>query len=105
MQFGSEVDGATRATLESGKRLTEILKQRRFVPIKDELQGILVFAVSEGYAKNVAVEDMERFEKELYSFFESEKASLLLKVKNAKKMDDELRQELKNALDEFVERF
>ena len=105
MQFGSDIDDATRATLDSGKRLTEILKQRRFYPIKDELQTILIFAVSEGYAKSVDVEDMERFEKELYNFFEEEKASLSLKVKNARKMDDELRQELKNALDEFVERF
>lgn len=105
MQFGSDIDDATRATLDSGKRLTEILKQRRFYPIKDELQTVLIFAVSEGYAKNVDVEDMERFEKELYSFFEDEKAPLSLKVKNVRKMDDELRQELKNALDEFVERF
>ena len=105
MQFGSDVDDATRATLDSGKRLTEILKQRRFSPVKDELQSVLIFAVSEGYAKNVDVEAMERFEKELYSFFEEEKASLLLKVKNAQKMDDGLRQELENALDEFVERF
>ncbi len=105
MQFGSDIDDATRATLDSGKRLTEILKQRRFYPIKDELQTILIFAVSEGYAKSVDVEDMERFEKELYSFFEKENNALSLKVKNARKMDDELRQELKNALDEFVERF
>ncbi len=105
MQFGSDIDDATRATLDSGKRLTEILKQRRFFPVKDELQSILIFAVSEGYAKSVDIESMERFEKELYSFFETEKAPLSLKIKNAKKLDDELRQELKNALDEFVERF
>ena len=105
MQFGSDIDDATRATLDSGKRLTEILKQRRFFPIKDELQSILIFAVSEGYAKSIDIENMERFEKELYNFFENEKAELTLKIKNAKKMDDKLRQELKNALDEFVERF
>ncbi len=105
MQFGSDIDDATRATLESGRRLTEILKQRRFSPINDELQSILIFAVGEGYAKNVDVEDIERFEKELYSFFETEKASLAQKVKNARKLDDELRQELKDALAEFVERF
>ena len=105
MQFGSDIDDATRATLDSGKRLTEILKQRRFFPVKDELQSILIFAVSEGYAKSVDIESMERFEKELYSFFETEKAPLSLKIKNAKKLDDELRQELKNALDDFVERF
>ncbi len=105
MQFGSDIDDATKATLDSGKRLTEILKQRRFFPVKDELQSILIFAVSEGYAGGVAVEDMERFEKELYTFFETEKASVSHKLRNAVKLDDELRQELKNALDEFIERF
>ena len=105
MQFGSDIDDATKATLDSGKRLTEILKQRRFFPVKDELQSILIFAVSEGYAGGVAVEDMERFEKELYTFFETEKTSVSHKLRNAVKLDDELRQELKNALDEFIERF
>ncbi len=105
MQFGSDVDDATKATLEAGKRLTEALKQGRFLPIADEMQTILIFAVSEGYAKNVDVQDMERFEKELYSFFETEKASLALKVKTAKKLDDTLREELNSALAEFVERF
>ena len=105
MQFGSDIDDATKATLESGKRLTEVLKQRRFAPVDDELQAILIFAVSEGYAKSIAVEEMERFEKELYNFFRTEKNSVACKVKAAKKMDDALRQELTNALDEFVERF
>ena len=105
MQFGSDVDDATKATLEAGKRLTEALKQGRFLPIADEMQTILIFAVSEGYAKNVDVQDMERFEKELYKFFETEKASLALKVKTARKLDDTLSEELNSALAEFVERF
>ena len=105
MQFGSDVDDATKATLEAGKRRTEALKQGSFLPIADEMQTILIFAVSEGYAKNVDVQDMERFEKELYKFFETEKASLALKVKTARKLDDTLREELNNALAEFVERF
>ncbi len=105
MQFGSDVDDATRATLDSGRRLTEALKQGRFSPVSDEMQTVLIYAVSEGYAKNVDVENMEKFEKELYAFFETEKASLILKVKNAKKLDDVLMQELDNALSEFAERF
>ena len=105
IQFGSDIDDSTRESLESGKRLTEALKQGRYMPVADELQTILIFAVNKGFAKNVAVEDMERFEKELYSFFETEKASLALKVKNAKKLDDTLRQELNDAVSEFVERF
>jgi len=105
MQFGSDIDDATRATLDSGRRLTEALKQGRYAPVPDELQAVLIYAVSEGYAKNVAIEDMERFEKELYRFFESKKESVLLKVKNSKKLDDTLRQELDKAIAEFTERF
>ena len=105
MQFGSDVDDATRAIIDSGRRLTEVLKQGRYSPVSDELQTVLIYAVSEGYAKNVDVQDMERFEKELYGFFETEKASLLLNVKNAKKLNDTLRHELDNALAEFAERF
>ena len=105
MQFGSDIDDTTRTTLDSGRRLTEALKQGRYAPVSDELQTVLIYAVSEGYAKNVAIEDMERFEKELYNFFESEKKSVLLKVKNSKKLDDSLRQELDKAIAEFTERF
>ena len=104
MQFGSDVDDATKATLEAGKRLTEALKQGRFLPIADEMQTILIFAVSEGYAKNVDVQDMERFEKDLYKYFREEKAELALKIKTAKKFDDELKASLKKALSEFAER-
>ncbi len=104
-QFGSDIDDATKATLDSGRRFTEALKQARFSPVADELQAILLFAVNEGYAKNVDIQDMERFEKELYRFFETEKAELAFKVKNASKLDDTLRQELIGALNEFSERF
>ncbi|MBP0963539.1 MAG: F0F1 ATP synthase subunit alpha [Oscillospiraceae bacterium] len=105
MQFGSDIDDETMATLEAGKRLTEALKQARFSPITDELQTLLIYAVSEGYAKHIDVADMERFEKELYVFLEKEKAALLAQVKNAKKLDDALKQEMDKAIAEFVERF
>ena len=105
MQFGSDIDDATKATLDSGKRLTEALKQGRYAPVADELQAVLIYAVSEGYTKNIAVEDMERFEKELFRFLESEKESVLLKIKNSKKLDDTLRQELDKVIAEFTERF
>ena len=105
MQFGSDIDDTTKATLESGKRLTEALKQARFSPVADELQSILIYAVSEGYAKHIDVADIEGFERELYRFFETEKAPLLLQVKKARKLDDALKREIDAALAEFVERF
>ncbi len=105
MQFGSDVDDSTKATLDSGKRLTEALKQGRYSPVPDELQSILIYAVSEGYAKNIDVQHMENFEKDLYRFFSDEKSSLALKIKNAAKLDNTLKGELDKALAEFVERF
>ena len=68
------------------------------------MQAILIFAVSEGYADGISPEEMEKFEKKLYDYFRQEKADLALKIKNAKKFDDELKNSLKEALSEFAER-
>ena len=105
MQFGSDIDDSTKTTLASGRLLTESLKQGRYSPIEDYLQAILLFAVSEGYAKGVDPDDVNVFEKKLYSYFINEKAALCRKLESACKFSDELRAELKEALAEFVERF
>ena len=105
MQFGSDIDDATAATLASGRLLTEALRQGRYEPINDEIQAILIFAVSEGYAKSIKPEQMSSFEKSLYAYLTKEKASLCEKIRTARKLDDNLKQELKEALDEFVKRF
>ena len=105
MQFGSDIDDATAATLASGRLLTEALRQGRYEPINDELQAILIFAVSEGYAKSIKPEQMSSFENSLYAYLTKEKASLCEKIRTARKLDDNLKQELKEALDEFVKRF
>jgi F-type H+-transporting ATPase subunit alpha len=105
MQFGSDVDDSTKAALDSGRRLTEILKQGRFAPVADALQTVLIYAVNEGFAKNIAAEDMERFEKELYIYLAKECASLLQAVEAAKKLDQPLKESLNSAITEFVERF
>ena len=104
MQFGSDIDDATKKTLASGRLLTEALRQPRYAPVEDNMQTILIFAVSEGYADGIAPDDMEKFEKELYRYFRTEKAELAQKIKNAKKFDDELKNSLKEALSEFAER-
>ena len=105
MQFGSDIDDETKKTLASGRLLTEALRQPRYAPIEDYLQTALIFAVSEGYADKISPDDMEKFEKELYSFLLEEKKELTLKIKEAKKFDDELKNSLREALGEFAERF
>ena len=104
MQFGSDIDDETKKTLASGRLLTEALRQQRYAPIEDNMQTILIFAVSEGYADGISPDDMEKFEKALYKYFREEKAELALKIKTAKKFDDELRASLKSALSEFTAR-
>ena len=105
MQFGSDIDDATKATLASGRLLTEALKQNRYNTVPDYLQAILIFAVSTGYADKIIPENMEDFEKKLYKFFTEEKAELTDKVKTAEKFDNELKNELSEAIGEFAERF
>ena len=102
MQFGSDIDDETKKTLASGRLLTEALRQPRYAPVEDNMQAVLIFAVSEGYADSILPENMEKFEKELYRFFRKEKQELALRIKNAKKFDDELRNSLECALSEFV---
>ena len=102
MQFGSDIDDETKKTLASGRLLTEALRQPRYAPVEDNMQAVLIFAVSEGYADSILPENMEKFEKELYRFFRKEKQELALRIQNAKKFDDELRNSLECALSEFV---
>ncbi len=101
MQFGSDIDDETKKTLASGRLLTEALRQPRYAPIEDNMQTILIFAVSEGYADGISPDEMEKFEKELYRYFREDKADLALKIKEAKKFDDELKNELREALSAF----
>ena len=104
MQFGSDIDDETKKTLASGRLLTEALRQPRYAPVEDNMQAILIFAVSEGYADGISPDEMEKFEKKLYDYFRQEKADLALRIKNAKKFDEELKNSLKEALSEFTER-
>ena len=104
MQFGSDIDDETKRTLHSGRLLTEALRQPRYSPVEDNMQVILIFAVSEGYADGISPEEMEKFEKELYSYFSGEKADLALRIKNTKKFDDEFKNSLREALSEFIKR-
>ena len=104
MQFGSDIDDETKKTLNSGRLLTEALRQPRYAPVEDCMQTILIFAVSEGYADGISPDETEKFEKKLYRYFKEEKSELLLKIKTAKKFDDELKNSLKEALGEFAAR-
>ncbi|MGB6482122.1 MAG: F0F1 ATP synthase subunit alpha [Candidatus Acidiferrales bacterium] len=104
-QFGSELDKATQAQLGRGRRLTELLKQDQFQPLPVEKQVLGIFAGTNGYVDDIPVEDVRRFEKELYSFVETNYSSVLKTLADKKAIDDGLRAEMKKALDDFKKRF
>ncbi len=101
-QFGSDVDAATRKVLASGRRMMAALRQRRFDPLPDWKQVLLIFAVSEGLSEGVGEEDMEDWGRALAERLEAkhpeECALLLAGGKLTPEETDALRDALKDCL-------
>ena len=102
-QFGSDLDKASQDQLNRGKRWVEVLKQGQYSPIPVEKQVAIIFAGGNGYLDDVAVEDVRRFEAELYQFLDNSKPGVLQAIREKRELNDEIKQELKNALKEFKE--
>ena len=103
-QFGSDLDAATQKQLARGQRLTEILKQNQYVPMDVEKQVAAIWSVSNGYADDVPVGDIVRFEAALLTFLENQGTALGM-IRNKRQIDDEAKTALHNALKEFKERY
>jgi F-type H+-transporting ATPase subunit alpha len=104
-QFGSDLDKATQRQLSRGERLTELLKQLQYEPLAVEKQIVSIFAGTNGYLDDIEVEDISAFEAELYSFMDVNKASVMKEILHKGALDDELTEKLKQAVQEFKERF
>jgi F-type H+-transporting ATPase subunit alpha len=100
-QFGSDLDKATQDQLARGQRLVEILKQPQYQPMNVENQILVIWAVSNGYADDVAVEDVRRFEAELLKFVENSHPGLLQSIREKKSLTDEITTDLKQVLSDF----
>ena len=104
-QFGSDLDKETKAQLEKGKRIVEILKQDQYAPMRVEDQVLIIFAVSNNYANDVPVEEMKRFEKELIEFARYRYPEVLEGLKTTKNFDKELQERVSALVKEFKETF
>ncbi|MBM3777195.1 MAG: F0F1 ATP synthase subunit alpha [Acidimicrobiia bacterium] len=104
-QFGSDLDKATQAQLNRGRRLVEVLKQPQYQPLAVERQVVIIFAATTGYLDPVAVEDVGRYEEDLYRVLETRHADLLSAIASKKILDDEIKATLKTALEEFGTQF
>ena len=104
-QFASDLDESTRKQLERGQRMVEVLKQPPYSPLAIEKQVVIIYAGANGYLDDIPVEDVTKFEAELYPFIEAKYPSIFDKIRTEKKIDDELKEELNKALDEFKSTF
>jgi len=100
-QFASDLDASTRAQLDRGYRLEELLKQGQYAPLKVSRQVLVIYAGINGYLDGIPVDQVGRFEQELYAFVESSHAGLLALVEEKKVLDDEVNGAMRKALDEF----
>src|SRR5687768_7025049 len=100
-QFGSDLDKATQAQLARGQRLTEILKQPQYQPMDVEKQVLVIWAATNGYTDDIAVEDVRRFELNLLQFVESSHPGVLAAIAEKKALTDEIKADLKQVLEDF----
>jgi F-type H+-transporting ATPase subunit alpha len=100
-QFGSDLDKATQAQLARGQRLTEILKQPQYHPMDVEKQVLVIWAATNGYTDDIAIEDIRRFETSLLSFVENSHPGLLAEMAEKKTLTDEIKTGLKQVLEDF----
>ncbi|MGI6732091.1 MAG: F0F1 ATP synthase subunit alpha [Anaerovoracaceae bacterium] len=102
-QFGSDLDKSTRELLDHGVRLMEILKQPQYFPIKVEHQTMIIYAATNGLLKDINVSDIKKFEKDLYTYMDTHYPHIGREIKATGKLDDDLEQKLKAAIEEFID--
>ena len=104
-QFGSDLDKATQRQLARGARLVEVLKQDQYSPLPVEKQVLIIYAATNGFVDKYEVSQLRRYEEQLYSFFDSKKADILEALRTKKVLDDEIKQRINQALEEFDQVF
>ena len=104
-QFGSDLDKATLAQLERGKRLIEILKQDQYSPLRISLQISIIYAALNGFLDEVALDKISEFEKELYSILNLQFAEVLTEIETKKVLSDEIKEKLNQAIGECKKLF
>jgi F-type H+-transporting ATPase subunit alpha len=104
-QFGSDLDKQTLSQLNRGRRLVEVLKQPQYQPLPVEKQVIIIYAATNGFLDSIATEDVFAYENELYKFLDTRKPQLLASLGEKKQIDDAIKGELRQTLQEFGDTF
>jgi F-type H+-transporting ATPase subunit alpha len=104
-QFGSDLDASTQRLLNRGARLTELLKQPQFNPMPFEEQTVSIFAGTQGYLDNVPVAQVTRYESAMLADMRANHPGVLAAIRDSRDLGDEVKGQLKAALDQFAKTF
>jgi F-type H+/Na+-transporting ATPase subunit alpha len=104
-QFGSDLDKATQNQLNRGQRLVEVLKQKQYSPLPFSKQILIIYAGTNGFLDDLAVDQVRDFEAELYRYVDSTNPGLLKSIMEKKVLDDGLKAEMSRVIKECKETF
>jgi F-type H+-transporting ATPase subunit alpha len=104
-QFGSDLDKATQNQLNRGQRLVEVLKQKQFSPLPFSKQILIIFAGTNGFLDDLAVDQVRDFEAELYKYVDTSNPGVLRTIMEKKVLDDALKAELTKVIKQAKEQF
>ena len=99
-QFGSELDADTKEKLAQGERIKEILKQPQYQPLPVEKQVIIIYAATKKYLIDIPVEDILRFEEELFNYVDTKYPEILDSIRDTKELTEENENALVKAIEE-----
>ena len=100
-QFASDLDDATKAQLEHGERITELMKQKQYAPLSIAEMGVLLYAGNEGYLQDVEVAKIGDFESALLGYMRSECADVMQAIEADGGWDDDRKAAFKSAIETF----
>ena len=104
-QFGSDLDADTKARLALGERIVAVLKQKNNAPVEVAHQVCVIFAVTNGYLKNIAVDAIPEFELRLREFMDNRYSDVLETIRTTGKLEADTAEKLKTALTELLAEF
>ena len=104
-QFGSELDADTRERLAQGERIREMLKQPQYKPMPVEYQIIIIYTATKKYLLDIPVENVLRFQDELFEFIDTKYSEIPEEIRTKKEMSAELEEKLVNVITEFKKDF
>ena len=104
-QFGSELDADTKEKLAQGERIKEVLKQPQYKPMPVQYQVIIIYAVTHKYLLDIAVEDITRFETELFEFLNTKYPEIPEAIRTEKVISEDTESKLTAAIEEFKKQF